>query len=99
MLVSINQRTGNKILLVPSLCQMTGLTDSMRANFQLMKDMAQVTHADANRRVQECKSLLQMFEKNEKCIEAMQEWQMNIENEPAPCSGTKYNAGNMVMGK
>lgn len=85
MLVSINQRTGNKILLVPSLCQMTGLSDSMRANFNLMKDMAQVTHADANRRVQEVKALLQMFEKNDKCIEAMKEWQMNIEHEPTSC--------------
>ena len=40
--------------------------------------MAQVTHADANKRVNETKSLLAMFEKNEKCIEAMKEWQMSI---------------------
>jgi hypothetical protein len=40
-----------------------------------------------------------MFEKNEKCIEARQEWQMNIDHEPQACSGTKYAAGNMVMGK
>jgi hypothetical protein len=44
-----------------------------------------VTHADANRRVQEVKALLQMFEKNDKCIEAMKEWQMNIEHEPTTC--------------
>ena len=64
-----------------------------------MKDMAQVTHADANRRVNETKSLLAMFEKNEKCIEAMKEWQMSIDNEPTECTGRKYSAGNMIMGK
>ena len=61
---------------------MTGLTDSMRANFQLMKEMSHTTHADARKRVQECKSLLDMFNKNDKCIEAMNEWQISIDNQP-----------------
>jgi hypothetical protein len=77
---------------------MTGLTDSMRANFGLMKDMAGVTQADANKRVQEVKNLLMMFEKNEKCIESMKEWQMKIGDEPTKCNGIKYNAGDMLMG-
>jgi len=33
MIISIHQKTGNKLVLVPELCQMTGLSDSMRANF------------------------------------------------------------------
>ena len=74
MLISVNQKTGTKIVLIPSLCQMTGLTDSMRANFQLMKEMSHTTHADAKKRVQECKNLLDMFSQNEKCVEAMKEW-------------------------
>jgi predicted DNA-binding transcriptional regulator AlpA len=47
MLVSIDKRTSHKLILVPELCQMTGLTDSMRANFQLMKEMALITNANA----------------------------------------------------
>jgi aubergine len=70
VLINVNQRTGAKIVLIPSLCQMTGLSESMRANFNLMKEMANTTHADARRRVQECRNLLEMFNKNEKCIEA-----------------------------
>lgn len=61
-LISINARTGMKLVLLPELCQMSGLTDSMRANFQLMKEMSQTTHADARRRVQECKALLESFD-------------------------------------
>ena len=53
---------------------MTGLTDSMRSNFQLMKEMSQTTHADAKRRVQECKALLESFGKNEKCKAEMDAW-------------------------
>lgn len=51
VLCSIDKRTSQKFVLIPELCQMTGLTDSMRANFQLMKEMSQITNADAKRRV------------------------------------------------
>jgi len=50
-LVNISQKTGNKIFLIPELCQMTGLSDSMRANFQLMKDMSSITNSEASRRI------------------------------------------------
>ena len=33
VLVSVDKRTTQKMILIPELCQMTGLTDSMRANF------------------------------------------------------------------
>jgi len=32
-------RSGQEICLIPELCYMTGLTDAMRANFNLMKDI------------------------------------------------------------
>lgn len=51
MIISVHQKTGNKLVFVPELCQMTGLSDSMRANFQLMKEMGNITHTDAKRRV------------------------------------------------
>ena len=43
-----------------------------------MKEMSHTTHADAKKRVQECKNLLDMFSQNEKCVEAMKEWQIKI---------------------
>ena len=67
VIISIHQKTGNRLVLIPELCQMTGLSDSMRANFRLMKSMSQVTHSDAKRRIEETRALLESFEKNEKC--------------------------------
>jgi len=37
--------------LVPELCQMTGLTDAMRANFTLMKELSQHLHMGPDQRV------------------------------------------------
>lgn len=66
---------------------MTGLSDSMRANFRLMKSMSQVTHSDAKRRIEETRALLESFEKNEKCQKEMQEWQIKICKEPHAVKG------------
>ena len=38
------------ILLVPELCNLTGLTDQMRADFKVMKDVAQFTRVTPTQR-------------------------------------------------
>lgn len=40
LLINKDRKTGNEVALVPELCQLTGLTDTMRADFRLMKDLA-----------------------------------------------------------
>ena len=40
-----------------------------------------------------------MFSSNEKCVEAMKEWQINIDNQPTSLSGHKMPAGDMLMGR
>lgn len=78
---------------------MTGLSDSMRANFRLMKDMSAITHSDAKRRIEECRSLLETFDKNEKCVKEMKEWQIKIAKQPHRVTGQHLKPGQMIMGK
>ena len=99
VIVNVNKKTGNKIILIPELCQMTGLSDSMRSNFNLMRDLSQITNTEAAKRVEECKSLLEMFKLNEKCRQEMDNWQVEISDSPLELCGCKLQAGNLVMGK
>ncbi|CDW80416.1 macronuclear development protein 1 [Stylonychia lemnae] len=99
VIVNVNQKTGNQIILIPELCQMTGLSDSLRANFNIMKEMSSITNSDATKRVEECKNLLEMFKRNERCRQEMENWQVEISHSPVEISGQKINAGNLVMGK
>lgn len=48
------QRAGGSelVYLVPELCRMTGLTDAMRANFYLMKDLADHTRVGPQSRIE-----------------------------------------------
>ena len=42
----------NLIYLVPELCHMTGITDSMRTNYPLMRDLIKCTRLDPSQRVE-----------------------------------------------
>lgn len=74
LLVHKDRKTGNEVMLIPELCCLTGLTDSMRADFRLMKDLSVITHTDANKKVQECRHLLDVFTENPKCKEKAALW-------------------------
>jgi aubergine-like protein len=51
LLIHKDRKTGNEVALIPELCQLTGLTDAMRADFRLMKDLAQFVHTNADKKV------------------------------------------------
>jgi aubergine-like protein len=74
MLIHKDRKTEREVALPPELCLMTGLNDAMRADFRLMKDLAQITHTDAQRKANECKNLLEAFKKNEKCAKMIEQW-------------------------
>jgi len=40
LLINKDRKTGNEVALVPELCQLTGLTDQMKTDFRLQKDLA-----------------------------------------------------------
>lgn len=78
LLINKDRRTGVEIALIPELCQVTGLTDSMRADFRLMKDLAEIVHTNADRKVAECKNLIDIFNTNPKCAEKQKLWHLKF---------------------
>lgn len=67
LLINKDRRTGNEVALLPELCQLTGLTDAMRADFRLMKDLAVIMHTNADAKIKEIKNLMTHFKTNAKC--------------------------------
>lgn len=82
LLVSLKDRTGNEIYLIPELCEMTGLTDAHRANFGLMKELSQHLHKNAQKRIQDVDMLIGQMGKMEKVKKIMDEWKIEIEKKP-----------------
>ena len=82
LLINKDRRTGNEVALIPELCQLTGLTDAMRADFRLMKDLAVIMHTNADAKIREIKNLMQHFKTNTKCVEKQGLWHMKINENP-----------------
>lgn len=70
----------------------------MRADFRLMKDLAQIVHTNAEAKIKEIKNLMEHFKKNAKCVEKQKLWHLKFNENPQPLKGYKYMAGNLLMG-
>jgi hypothetical protein len=79
---------------------MTGLTDQMRNDFRLMKDIAQTTKCDAAKRLEDTRSLIKDLNdpKNARSYELLRDWKIKVSEDPLQIPANKLNAGRMVMG-
>ena len=97
--ISKNRRTGMEVALIPELCEMTGLTDSMRANFNLMKEVNTVLHKGGDARINEVKNLIAEIMEMPNARKLMDEWKIKFDTEPIQAEGVRLNAGNVIMGR
>lgn len=70
----------------------------MRADFRLMKDLAQIVHTNADAKIKEIKNLMEHFKKNAKCVEKQKLWRLKFLEKPQELKGFKYTAGKLLMG-
>ena len=70
------------IYLVPEFCQMTGLSDKMKADMMVMKDVAQFTRVAPKVRQDEANALPSTINNSKEVQEEMKEWKISISNKP-----------------
>ncbi|XP_050436939.1 piwi-like protein Siwi [Adelges cooleyi] len=77
---SVRQMGGEEaiVYLVPELCVMTGLTDQMRNNFTLMKEMAVYTRVNPNERVKRLVNFAQRLLSSEKSVQELKDWNLSL---------------------
>ncbi|OMJ88066.1 hypothetical protein SteCoe_10049 [Stentor coeruleus] len=85
-------------LLVPEFCVMTGLTDEIRADFNIMKDMAQATKKEPQMRLEESAGLIKAIKSNEKANAEVINWKADISIQPVTLTGRVLAAGSIMMG-
>nr|AUZ94235.1 piwi [Recilia dorsalis] len=79
-----SKRPGSKgfYMLVPELCYLTGLTDEMRADFKVMKDVATFTRVNPNQRVMALQKFIDSIRTNPKCVAMLEEWGLRVPENP-----------------
>ena len=93
------QRAGQDkpILLIPELCQMTGLTDSMRSNMTLKKQMTQITQIAPPGRVENLGKFINRMNNNPNVKQDMEKWQMKFESTPMEITGRLLGGEKILM--
>ncbi|XP_036145933.1 piwi-like protein Siwi [Monomorium pharaonis] len=83
MLVTKTKRKGNAgqelVYLVPELCRATGLTESMKENFHLMKALAHHTCIAPASRIEKLMRFNHRLRGEPKVIQELQDWNMTLE--------------------
>lgn len=66
------------LLLLPELCTLTGLTDAMRADFQVMKDIAVHTRVPPEGRWKSLQGFIEKISQHEEVQKEIQGWQLRF---------------------
>lgn len=83
----VNRGNDQPIYLIPELCGMTGLSDSMRKDFNLMKDVAAITRVGPDRRVESLLKFRKRLYGNEKIAEELNSWGLKFAEDLVVCKG------------
>ena len=68
-------------ILVPELCNMTGLSDEQRENFNLMKDMGAYTRQDPKKRVKSLETFAKRVHENPETKKFLEDWNLKFNHE------------------
>jgi len=87
------------ILLVPELCKMTGLTDQMRSDFRVMKDVAQFTRVTPMQRLEALKKFVKNVNDSAEASALLLNWGLELAPESVQLSGRHLTAEKLLLGK
>ncbi|KAM8812110.1 piwi-like protein 3 [Rhynchonycteris naso] len=75
------------ILLIPELCYLTGLTDKMRKDYRVMRELALHTRLNPEKRQQELQKFMNAVQKNENVQKELQLWDFRFDTKLLSFSG------------
>ncbi|XP_076285684.1 argonaute 3 [Lasioglossum baleicum] len=87
------------ILLVPELCYIASLTESIRADFRVMKDLDEVTKMSPNARRDVLKHFVQEVQNNEFPREILAKWGLSLENDLVNFTGRLIEPEEITFGQ
>ncbi|KAG5678595.1 hypothetical protein PVAND_008256 [Polypedilum vanderplanki] len=87
------------IYLVPELCQATGLDESVRKNFQLMRDMANKTRKTPRERAELLQNFVKKLQTNEKSLQVFRENNCSLNTDLEEVPARRMEQNNIIFGE
>ncbi|XP_055386701.1 protein argonaute-3 [Condylostylus longicornis] len=85
--------------LIPEICYLTGLTDHMRSNFKVMKDIATYTRVTPNQRVLALEKFIKSVNENKDAREILSDWGLSLDNETVKLMGRQLGTEQILFAK
>ncbi|XP_055592749.1 protein aubergine-like isoform X1 [Uranotaenia lowii] len=86
------------LYLVPELFRMTGLTDEMRQNFGLMREIANYTRLGPDKRIERLLNFNDRLQKTKDSIEVFKFWQTELERRLVELPGRVLDQEKIILG-
>ncbi|KAL2726285.1 piwi-like protein Ago3 isoform X1 [Vespula maculifrons] len=97
--LSTGQTHEKLTLLVPELCYVAGLTDSIRSDCRIMKDLNTITKVSPNSRRDIIRNFLQEIKKNSVTQEILSAWGLQLDNDLTHLKGRVLMPERIYFGK
>lgn len=85
------------ICLIPEFCYMTGLTDDMRSDFKVMKDIAAHTRVTPMQRQMTLKKFVESIKSSTDARQQLEDWGLYLEKSTISIEGRCYNPEKIFM--
>lgn len=86
------------VLLVPELCYLTGLADTQRSNFNLMRDVGEYTRLTPIQRVNAIRTFLKSVRSNPECQQILDRWNLQISPDLVKVDGHLFGIESIFTG-
>ncbi|KAJ7309724.1 hypothetical protein JRQ81_007787 [Phrynocephalus forsythii] len=87
-----------RLVLIPELCYLTGLTDKMRSDFNVMKDLSVHTRLPPEQRAHEVGRLIEYISKDDNAQKELRDWGLKFEPNLHSFSGRVVQAERIHQG-
>nr|CAD7585878.1 unnamed protein product [Timema genevievae] len=87
------------VCLVPEFCYLTGLTDSMRNDYQLMKSIAMYTRITPNQRQMALQKFINNVNQSQEATQLLLDWGLKLSPTTAKLEGRTLNPEAIMFGK
>ncbi len=84
------------IFLIPELCSITGISDAMRQDFSLMKEMSVYTHVGPSERFQQLNGFLNDIQGREEGRKELNKWQISLDQKLVELTGRTMEAETII---
>ncbi len=84
------------IFLIPELCSITGISDAMRQDFSLMKEMSVYTHVGPNERFNQLNGFLQDIQGREEGRKELNKWNISLDQKLVELTGRTIEGESII---